>query len=120
MSFSINRRRFITSGLTAGAITTVAPTSVLALSQTEPNAIIAILKRRLPNIELDEDSTLRYANDLIQRMAKARGRDGQVFARIFKREPDSRQLEHFVVQDFLVRSSALRTAHLGRPASYHG
>ncbi len=120
------RRHFITSGLLAGAATTMLPGGALALWQKEwphglpqeSSAIVALLKRRLPNATFDDQSLHNYAADLIHRIALVRDAHTSYYRAIFNKKASNQQIEHFVVQDFLLRSNALLTAHLKQPIAY--
>ncbi len=124
MTIKLNRRKFVSSGLavSAGTAATLAGSGALDLvgGGSNDTAITAILKRRLPNISFDEQSLQAYSSDLLQRLSESRNRDGQAFAGTFKSNPDSRQLEHFIVQDFLVNSDALTAAQHQRAVTYTG
>ena len=122
----LSRRHFVTSTLMAGAATAILPGTALALWQKDlsrrlpqdPNAIVALIKRRLPNATLDEQSLHNYAADLVRRVTVARDTGASYYRAIFTNTADTHQLEHFVVQDFLLRSDALLTAHLKQPITY--
>lgn len=119
---TISRRRFVTSSLVAGAATTLMSGSALAYWQKElaqdPNAIVALIKQRLPNATLEEQSLHKYAADLVRRVAAERDSGTSFYRAVFNNKAKKHQLEHFIVQDFLLRSDALHTAHLKQTVVY--
>jgi len=117
----LTRRHFVTSSLVAGAASVILPGSALAFWQQElqdPNAIAALIKRRLPNATLDEQSLHDYATDLVRRVNVARDTGSSLYRAIFNNKASEKQIEHFVVQDFLLRSDALQSAHLKQTVTY--
>lgn len=110
MTNTVNRRNFITTSLAACALgTTASYTHALSQPQQPHSAITAILKRRLPNINLDINDAEKYTHDLMQRLSSSPRL--QKLSGINKSQPNLHQLEHFVVQDFLANSNTLSVAH---------
>lgn len=122
----LSRRQFVTASLVAGAASAMVPGSSMAVWQQDlaqrlpqdPNAIVALIKRRLPNATLDEQSLHEYAAGLMRRVTLARDNGTALYKAVFKNRGSQNQLEHFVVHDFLLRSDALLTAHLKQPVTF--
>ena len=124
----ITRRAFVASGLLMGAVSSLVSGNVVALARNkseqkllkEPNAIAALIEERLPNVKLDQKALNDYAEDLIRRVAEERDNDSALYRSVLKSKLNNNQLEHFIVQDFLMKSDALITAHLKKPVTFLG
>lgn len=124
----ITRRAFVASGLLMGAVSSLVSGNVLALARNkseqkllkEPSAIVALIKERLPNAKLDQKALNDYSEDLIRRVAEERDNDSALYRSVLKSKLNNKQLEHFIVQDFLMKSDALITAHLKKPVTFLG
>lgn len=123
MSIKLDRRQFMMT-MAASASCVVAAPSLAGFNLNKGNVsesvIAAILKKRLPNITLDEANVQAYINDVMHRLGVASNQGGQAFVGIFKNAPSTRQLEQFIVQDFLVNSNALSAAQSGSVVHYNG
>ena len=119
MTMKLNRRKFMTSALAVSG-TAIAPGASIGVTTgtARENAVTAILKKRLPRYTLDEESLQRYAEDVVQRLSASRNKDGKAFSGIFRKEPSSLQMEHFIVQDFLVHSNVFAAASRNEPVAY--
>lgn len=122
----ITRRHFVTSSLFTGAVTAMLSGKTLALGLNEsaqrllkePGAIKYLLKVRLPNVTIEEQSLNSYTVDLMRRIEEERDADSFLYKAVLKSKTNNQQLEHFIVQDFLLKSDALMMAHHKKPITY--
>ena len=121
MSITMNRRKFLLGTVAAGAAGVAASAvSMKTFTAADLNPVVAILKRRLPNVKFDQVSVEKYAQALLQRFNNpATDADKRIVA-AFRPRANDKLFEHLVVQDFLTYSDTLRVAHLQQPVRYLG